>query len=210
MSNTSKRASPFQSSIFVPRSLKDDNCVIGDIVGEYTCVWRTCKGSLFAGSKGVYFLGSFFLFERKLVLGWDQIRQVQKVDRGVEVVLVADDTVHCFSGMPAPDRVWTLLVSLHNDALLDRRGRRRTPRGTLKRRNSDPWNSMVADDLFNDDEDIAADTINNELLSKTFSGSSQLLSSLVHSSTATGGFMWNAQEIESVAGELKLPPISCR
>ena len=143
MSNTSKRASPFQSSIFVPRSLKDDNCVIGDIVGEYACVWRTCKGSLFAGSKGVYFLGSFFLFERKLVLGWDQIRQVQKVDRGVEVVLVADDTVHCFSGMPAPDRVWTLLVSLHNDALLDRRGRRRTPRGTLKRRNSDPWNSMV-------------------------------------------------------------------
>jgi hypothetical protein len=111
--------------------------IVGDIFGEYNCSWEKSNGTLYAGSKGIYFLGSFFLFERKLILEWEQVRLVQKADQGIEVVC-KNEASHSFYGTQSPDRFWALLLSLHNDALLDLKRRRAS---TYKRRNSDPWSS---------------------------------------------------------------------
>jgi hypothetical protein len=121
--------------------------IAGFVSGSYTCVCNSVNGTLWAGSSALYFVGTFFLFEKKLVIPWERIRQVQKLDQGVAII-TKDETVHSFSSIHAPARVWVILVSLHNDALLDHPGNRaklmsphhrhRRGRHTMKRRNSDP------------------------------------------------------------------------
>jgi hypothetical protein len=181
--------------------MREMDSVVGRVVGEYGCEWETYKGCLFAGSNGIYFLGSFFLFERKIVMYWEEIRQVQKVDQGIEVIC-KDESVKYFAGIQGHERVWATLVSLHNDALLDRRGKRGTPRASFKRRNSDPWNvsCVIAEDLFNEQDAKKNDVPG----SAAASANAHPNQSRVRTSQA-----WNSQEIEAVAGHLRLQPVPC-
>lgn len=59
-----------------------------------------------------------FFFEKKITIAWEKIRHVQKLDQGVAVI-TKDETIHSFTSIHAPARAWVILVSLHNDALLD-------------------------------------------------------------------------------------------
>jgi hypothetical protein len=137
----------------------DIESVAGYISGEYSCVYSQVNGTLYAGSTALYFLGTFFLFDKKLRLPWEDIRQVQKMEQGIGIqVLTNNDVVYSFTGIHSPDRAWVVLVSLHNDALLDRTPT--TPRQPYtpvqKRRNSDPSLSSIVDfDMYlrNDDDD---------------------------------------------------------
>ena len=146
----------------VTRYSRDIEQVTGYVSGEFECMYgKSMNGKLYAGSKGLYFLGSYFLFEKKVVLPWEDIRKVEKIDQGIQVVM-KDSGLHTFTGMHAPDRVWVLLVSLHNDALLDRhpQSQRRgssVTRSSVRRRNSDPLMAStirMLDDTI-DDEDKA-------------------------------------------------------
>ena len=123
-----------------------DGSVAGTVHGEFRpCTWQNYNGVLTAGSKAVVFTGSFFLFEKTVILQWDEIRQVSNASTStdgskggsIEIVL-SNDTTHTFSGLHAPDKVWLLLMKLHNDALLGRSSRQKTPGRSLQRRNSDP------------------------------------------------------------------------
>jgi len=120
--------------------------VAGYVSGEYPCDYGNMNGVLYAGSNALYFVSSFLVFDRKVTLFWDDVRKVEKLDHhGIEVVL-NDDQRHRFTGVHHPERVWVLLVSLHNDSLIGHRGRqqrhhrRRSGAGPpgLRRRNSDP------------------------------------------------------------------------
>ena len=132
----------------------------GYVTASYECVYNAVQGTLYAGNRGVYFVGTFFLFERTLALGWDRIRQVQKLNHGVAIVSKDHESVvHSFVSMPAPARAWVVLVSLHNEALLDHRpwssptDRRTTLRRSIKRRNSDPMNKLAFLDALQDPDE---------------------------------------------------------
>lgn len=148
---------------------QDIQSVAGYISGEYSCVYSQVNGTLYAGSTSLYFIGTFFLFDKKLRLAWEDVRQVQKMNQGQGLqVLTNSDVVYTFTGIHSPDRAWGVLVSLHNDALLDRPAGSRqrtssysyTQRG-YKRRNSVPLLSTNSADfdmyLRNDDSENTDD-----------------------------------------------------
>jgi VAD1 Analog of StAR-related lipid transfer domain len=150
---------------------------------NYKCVWQNYNGAMVAGTTAIVFTGSFFLFEKTIVLQWDNIRQVVLMDgcnmdsndrnnnnnNGIEIILT-DNTVHSFvmnniQNAMTVDKVWLTLLSLHNDALFGRQASPQrddivaTPR-TFKRRNSDPASqSTTASSLFSPsyDNDDAED-----------------------------------------------------
>lgn len=197
-----------ESGIFVARGMES---IVGDIVGEYPGRFENCEGTFYAGTKGVYFLGSFFLFERKVVLYWDQVQLVQKIRQGIEVVSKQQDgeieaAVHQFHGIHAPDRVWALLVSLHNDAILLKQGKRGTPRAgsMVRRRNSDPWNLACSlEDLLEGQEG------DDGTVTSTFTTSTAM-----HSWKPSNSSEWMAnetrkEEIIAAAGPLRMEPIQC-
>lgn len=136
---------------------------IGCVSGEYACIYCGVNGTLYAGSDGVCFLGKFFLFDKRVLLKWTDVK-VQQTDQGVAIQTREHDSVlHEFSGIHHPERCWSFLVSLHNQALLDRTGFPATPnaediplsttstnrRSQLRRMTSDPNKMAVQiDDLF--------------------------------------------------------------
>jgi hypothetical protein len=131
---------------------QDIESVAGYISGEYNCVYSQVNGTLYAGSTALYFVGTFFLFDKKLRLPWEDVRQVQKMEQGQGLqVLTNNDVVYRFTGILSPDRAWAVLVSLHNDALMDRPSpRQRTSSNSYtqrqyKRRNSVPLLSSNPD-----------------------------------------------------------------
>ena len=215
----------------------DIETVAGYISGEYTCTYSQSNGTLYAGSTALYFLGSFFLFDKKLRLPWQDVLQVQKMDdnQGLQV-LTKDDTVYVFTGIHAPDRAWVVLVSLHNDALMDRppSARQQSPHAyrEYKRRNSDPLLMSKSDldfyELDNDDDnDAAAVPENNGFLMPTSKEGKETAKddgfktpapkSKVtlptpppsKSFAASFGGGLDLQEVEYFIGKLSLQPIHC-
>lgn len=181
--------------------------VSGYVSGQYRCQYQGVDGTLYAGSSALYFLGSYFLFEKKAILEWSMVRKVEKIDHGIEV-LTKNDVRHQFTSLHANDRVWVVLVSLHNDSLMERPGRRSssaTPRG-LRRMNSDPlMTSQIRflDESLVDDEKKSGDS--QELAPAPESTRSQSATESFILSTA--GI--DIQSVENVAGKLTLQPIRC-
>lgn len=94
--------------------------LIGFVQEEYPCVYCNVNGTLYAGTDGLCFLGKFFLFDKKIYLKWVDVK-VQQTDQGVAIQTRDDEPlIHEFIGIQKPERVWSALVSLHNQALLDR------------------------------------------------------------------------------------------
>jgi hypothetical protein len=94
--------------------------LIGFVEEEYPCVYCNVNGTLYGGTDGLAFVGKLFLFEKKMFLKWVDVK-VQQTDHGVAIQTRADEPViHEFGGLQKPERVWSALVSLHNQALLDR------------------------------------------------------------------------------------------
>ena len=124
--------------------------LIGFVEEEYNCMYGGVNGTLYAGTDGLAFLGKFFLFDKKMFVKYVDV-MIKKSDTSV-VLQTRDDepVIHEFVGIQKPDRVWSNLVSLHNQALLDRSSaptgmRRRAAtaapihrRKTLRRMTSDP------------------------------------------------------------------------
>lgn len=109
---------------------------VGIVQGEFACAWKNYNGTLLAGTQGVAFSGSFFLFETKLVIEWESILKVQNYDEtnGSLEILLKDGKSQVFRCLT--EKSWLLLMTLHNDALLlDRKTTSATPR--LHRSNSD-------------------------------------------------------------------------
>lgn len=195
--------------------------IAGFVAGNYSCVYNAVNGTLYAGSTALYFVGTFFLFEKKVIIPWGRIRQVQKTDHGVAVI-GKNDEIHSFTSLPAPARVWVILVSLHNDALLDHPGRRNqlmSPdrrcdgrRAVMKRRNSDPANSAISLDAagyLSDDDD---ETMINEGGDATDSKATQNTFNL-NNRPVINWFKELAdpriEDIEDKVGVLKLDPVKC-
>lgn len=178
--------------------------IVGDIFGEYSCSWENSNGTLYAGSKGIYFLGSFFLFERKLILEWEQIRLVQKADQGIEV-LCKNEATHSFYGTQSPDRFWALLLSLHNDAILDLKRRRGN---TYRRRNSDPWSSpqhvhgIIATNHVDGLPTLPADDP-VDATTRAATKSVKVTSSAAHK-------VKSSAEIENIVGWTQIDPVACK
>lgn len=185
--------------------------ITGHIVGEYKCLYSNVNGTLFAGSSALHFDGSYFFFDKSVTCPWEDIRKVNKMEQGIEVLL-KDDNRHVFSSIHAPDRVWVLLVSLHNDWLMGRPSRI-TPR-SHKRRNSDPLMSSTVRML---DESIVQEFVQavdesakiNETTGAAAPKSSEptLRSPTESFIMSTAGL--NMDTVETIAGKLSLQPISC-
>jgi len=184
--------------------------IAGYISGEYACQYNNqIQGTLYAGSKALCFSGTYFLFEKKVVIEWDHVRRVEKnQNAGIDVVL-RDETVHVFGKLHAPDRVWITLVSLHNDALLDRPTRSMPPSRSVRRRNSDPLLSSVA--LTGDDLPQTLDEEEEEecLAPPPARKAVVRRSSTAPSSEETPSKSTQVLEIEQAIGHLRLQPISC-
>jgi VAD1 Analog of StAR-related lipid transfer domain len=198
----------FTSSV----KLKHENDEItGYVQGEYPCIWQNYNGSLLAGSKAVVFTGSFFLFEKTLILQWDDIRKVLLTDSvetsaasGLEIVL-NDDTVHAFVNLHAPDKVWLMLMTLQNDALLGRNAQQHTSTPRIKRRNSDPASSgsfLLSSPIVEADEQHATPTV---VLSNNNGGSRPVVSTVKSMAESVP-----QDVIEQATGKLKLQPIQCK
>jgi VAD1 Analog of StAR-related lipid transfer domain len=200
----------------VKQRVAHNETVAGTVVhGTFPCVWQNYNGSLVTGDRAVVFSGSFFLFEKTLILPWDDIRRVELVDNtdldlakrissingNIEIV-VNDDSVHSFFNVRAPEKVWLLLLTLHNDALLGRKASwstnvPRTPR--MQRRNSDP-SAALSGSLF------VASASENDLY--TVQPPTNYNRPVVSTSTSMAESVTQST-IELATGRLKLQPIPC-
>lgn len=95
--------------------------LIGFVEEEYPCVYCQVNGTLFAGTDGLAFLGKFYLFNKKIHFKWVDVK-VNLTDQGGISIQTRDDeqVLHEFTGIHKPDRVWSALMKLHNEAILDR------------------------------------------------------------------------------------------
>ena len=48
----------------------DIEAIAGVLAGQYSCAYEGVNGVLYAGSKALYFVGTYFLFEKKIKLPW--------------------------------------------------------------------------------------------------------------------------------------------
>jgi hypothetical protein len=122
---------------------------VGKLAGEYKCYFQNAKGTLYAGSDGLYFLGMMFFFERQISIRWVDVIKIIKGASGL--MIVVPDANHEFTDLPHLDRCWATLVALHSDALHRRGGTTTTSdppmmispsRPTLRRTNSDPLSEV--------------------------------------------------------------------
>jgi VAD1 Analog of StAR-related lipid transfer domain len=199
----------------VKQRVAHNETVAGTVVhGTFPCVWQNYNGSLVTGDRAVVFSGSFFLFEKTLILPWDDIRRVELVDNtdldlakrissinGIIEIVVNDDSVHSFFNVRSPEKVWLLLLTLHNDALLGRKASStnvpRTPR--MQRRNSDP-SAALSGSLFvafASENDFTTGQQPTNFNRPVVSTSTSMAESVTKST------------IESATGRLKLQPIPC-
>ncbi|CAB9513991.1 GRAM domain containing [Seminavis robusta] len=97
--------------------------LIGFVEEEFPCRWQGVSGTLYAGTDGLAFLGKFFLFDKKMNVKWIDVK-IQQSDHGVTIqtrdVKEEMAVIYDFTGIHKPERCWSMLVSLHNRALLDR------------------------------------------------------------------------------------------
>lgn len=187
----------------------DIESVAGYLSGEYQCSYSGVNGTLYAGSQALYFWGTYFLFDRKVRLLWEDVQQIRKMDQGLQVVLKKTGATHEFAGIHNPTRVWTLLVTLHNDALLEM-PHQTTPRGRMpRRRNSDPSSILVSStfdtDLVRSDSNEEAPPTKSQDI---FRQSQNVWDSIkqIQSPHIDG----NLKEVEKAVGKVRLPPMPCR
>lgn len=157
--NSSLTAS--SSSLVVGRTIES---ILGsEIHGEFPNTdYQGVTGTLYAGNNAVYFVGATYMFFATTeLLFWKDIKQVQKMnDDAIEIVTIDETTLQdvryqfrIMDHASDRDKLWLLLMSLHNDALIDHDPsfllettptsnnvvRKATPRGSMiKRTNSDP------------------------------------------------------------------------
>jgi hypothetical protein len=88
------------------------------------------------------FLGRIFFFEWTVILKWEDVVQVQKSKRGICILARSPkDSTFEFEQLQNQDRVWSWLVSLHNDSIIGAPRGPTTARNSarkLRRNNSDP------------------------------------------------------------------------
>jgi len=187
--------------------------ISGYVQGEFPCVWQNYNGRLIAGSRAVIFHGSFFLFDKTLILQWDDIRQVLHGGNNSNLeIALNDDTVHTFrfQQLPQaqPEKVWLLLVTLHNDALLGRNQQQqpsgRSPQSLssskMKRRNSDP---SAATGLLPEEEEEES-----QLLSQAGSSPQNKNRAVIRTVTSFADSV-DPQVIAQAVGNMTLQPIHC-
>lgn len=163
----------------------------GHLHAEYPCEFGGVTGTLFAGSRGLVFIGSFFFIDKKVRLMWQDVRQIQDLTQGIQV-LCNDGTVSVFSNVHSPEKVWGVLVNLHNDSLMDRSSGTMPKNAIHKRRKSDPppspSTSLLTENARHDQEDKDPAITQARV---TQVPSSEVL------------------EVERAVGKIRLQPISC-
>lgn len=224
-----------------------EHSIAGTVHGSYPCVWQNYNGSIVAGNKAVVFTGSFFFFEKTLILSWDNIRRVERVEstnadldpsskrspgtpshtatkNGIIEIVVNDDTVHSFFNLHSPEKVWLLLLTLHNDALLGRKASAAhhtpslllaNPSMMLQRRNSDPTamissgssNNLLFPTNSNGGDDVDDNNDDDRWLASP--PSSLTMNRPVVSTVTSMSETPPQTTIEGATGRLKLQPIHC-
>jgi hypothetical protein len=219
-----------QPTFLSTNSDADLTAAAGSLHSEYVCVYNGLNGTLYAGDKALYFVGTFFFFDKKVTLPWEEVRQVQMISQGVQI-LCKDESVTQFTGMHHPDRVWTILVSLHNDALLDlplQQHQSVTPRyGGVKRRSSDPMlmsnsdlEAFFEDDNVDEDNDAKRVEEFSKLREKVAFAvdcKTNLQKQTIKRSTTTPPALPSTKvsqsaeqsEVEYAIGQIRLQPIHC-
>ncbi|KAL7576213.1 hypothetical protein ACA910_013696 [Epithemia clementina (nom. ined.)] len=202
-----------------------------NIAGQYSCIYGGVSGTLYAGNKALYFVGTYFLFEKKVTLPWENTRQVIKLDQGVQIWTKREE-LHTFTAIQQPSRVWPVLMSLHNDALLDPSTTSSSSSNaasdktssvsqarSMKRRNSDPAamkSSMFITNIEDDDPTETNDEDSKILVvgTTTQPGTDTLKKGVASCSLSSKLAAFpvaglTAQEVQDNLGEVKLQPIAC-
>jgi len=257
--NNAAKASPSTAAPTSPVA-----AIVGYVSGEYPASLEGTNGTLFAGSNALHFSGSFFLFQKEKTIAWEDVRRVDKTDHGIDVVVLntsanssgggdnsgvknatasagnssggdaTTTTVYRFGNIHHPERVWAVMIGLHNDALVGKRGRRHStvvPLGGMKRVISDPLLSYDTplDDDDDEEDGVAimergsdggdessappkleqASTARTDNSKKKFSATSSLLSGSSTDSFVVSTASIDSSSVEKSAGKLRLQPISC-
>jgi hypothetical protein len=141
-----------------PTNIDDITRVVGSYINEeFDCVYNNFSGKLYAGPLALLFRGGIFFFDWSVVIQWEDVIQVKKSDSSINVIVKEPKRAsHSFEKLFDPDKVWSSLVSLHNDSILGTPRKQATPRElsrTLRRNNSDPYAIRVFKLFYNTDDD---------------------------------------------------------
>lgn len=141
-----------------PTNIDEITRVVGSYISEeFDCVYNNFAGKLYAGPSALLFRGRIFFFDWSVVVRWEDVIQVKKIETSVDVLVrEPKGASHSFEKLFDPDKVWSSLVSLHNDNILDTPRKQATPRAmsrTLRRNNSDPYAIRALKLFYNTDEE---------------------------------------------------------
>jgi hypothetical protein len=148
---------------------------VGYIVEEYKCSHNNFQGILYVGPLAVVFLGRMLLFEWTVVIPWEDVNKVAKDATRVDGIRIDTrqganrNNKYIFERFFDVSRVLGVLISLHNDSILDLTPTTVVPppppkvlsRG-LRRNNSDP---LRISNIFNFDDDALVYQTNETLQS---------------------------------------------
>lgn len=117
---------------------------VGNLAGNYPCTFEGTRGTLFVGSGGVSFVGWVFFFQKRVDILWNDVLQVIKSttsgSHGISFVMRDTHVEYSFEEIQHAERVWPVLINLHNEALHNpTKEPMVTPlRASLRRMSTDP------------------------------------------------------------------------
>lgn len=128
----------------LPTNVDEIANLLGYIQDEFDCVHNNFSGKLYVGPGAIVFVGRIFFFDWSIVIRWENVRQIRKQSSECVRVLASDIEVYDFEKLFDSDRVYSSLMSLHNETIIDTPRKSPTPREVtrgLRRNNSDPLRS---------------------------------------------------------------------
>lgn len=204
MSKVSTKQKSFLNRKEVDKSLTSNideitRAVGGFISDEFDCVHNNFHGKVYAGPSAILFAGRIFFFDWCQKISWIDVVQVKKKSlSSVDIVVNKEatgtgTTTYTFDNLFDADRVWSSLVDLHSDSILDTPPKPPTPKEisrSLRRTNSDPFNFSKA--VFDDEiegteeenEDPQMEILGNNSMTEDLSWTSLLHDAKSYSHTA--------------------------
>lgn len=149
MSKVSTNRKSFLNRKEVPKSPASNigdvtRAVGGFISDEFDCVHNNFSGKLYTGPSAIMFTGRIFFFDWCQKISWTDVVQVKKRNSRRVDIVVKDPkgAIFTFDNLFDANKVWSSLVDLHSDSILDTPPKPATPREitrSLRRNNSDPF-----------------------------------------------------------------------
>lgn len=120
---------------------------------SFPCMYRDAKGTLFATSDGISFVGKSLFFQQTIHIHWKDILEIVKNEKmsigsAPSISILAKKSMHDFTKVQKPERTLRTLISLYNESLHGSSDISTTSSEEVDSELQDEWNQLQQDESY--------------------------------------------------------------